>query len=84
MIFFRMTPTIQCFDDQSMQMPSASVLYNNMFFQENHHQLTSASDKTNSRPGKFIKFVYYNVDFSYIIYNLRDYLFIFCVTGCVF
>ncbi|KAE9530572.1 hypothetical protein AGLY_011034, partial [Aphis glycines] len=49
----RMTPTIQCFDDQSMQMPPASVLCNNMFFQENHHQLTSASDKTNSRPGKF-------------------------------
>jgi len=45
-----MTPTIQCFDDQSMQKPPASVLCNNMFFQENHHQLTSTSDKTNSRP----------------------------------
>ncbi|XP_022164326.1 uncharacterized protein LOC111029583 [Myzus persicae] len=45
-----MTPTMQCFDDQSMQMPPASVLYNNIFFQENHHQLTSASDRTNPRP----------------------------------
>jgi len=53
-MFFRMTPTIQCFDDQSMQIPPASVLCNNMFFQENHHQLTSISDKTNSRPGKFL------------------------------
>ncbi|XP_001951311.2 uncharacterized protein LOC100163859 [Acyrthosiphon pisum] len=46
----RMTPTIQCFEDQSMQMPPASVLYNNLFFQENHQQRTSATDRTNSRP----------------------------------
>ncbi|XP_060868969.1 uncharacterized protein LOC132943857 [Metopolophium dirhodum] len=45
-----MTPTIQCFEDQSMQIPPASVLHNNLFFQENHHQLTSATDRTNSRP----------------------------------
>ncbi|XP_015371942.1 PREDICTED: uncharacterized protein LOC107167427 [Diuraphis noxia] len=45
-----MTPTIQCYDEQSMQMPPASVLYNNIFIQEDRHQLTSASDRTNSRP----------------------------------
>lgn len=33
-----------------MQIPPASVLCNDLFFQENNHQLTSASDRTNSRP----------------------------------
>lgn len=62
-----MTPTIQCFEDKSMQMPPASVLYNNLFIQENRHQLTSASDRTNSRPGKFIIDLYYNVNLEYLI-----------------
>jgi len=48
-----MTPTIECSDDQSMQMPTASILCSDLFFQENHQ--TSASDKINSSPthGKF-------------------------------
>lgn len=47
-----MTPTIQRYEEQSMQMPPASVLYNNIFFQEDRHHLTSTSDRTNSMPGK--------------------------------
>jgi len=41
-----MTPTIQCFDDHSMQMPPASVLRNNLCFQESSQ--TSASDRISS------------------------------------
>jgi len=61
-----MTPTIQCFDDHSMQMPPASILCNNLFFQENHQ--TSASDRINSSltHGKF-KFDTY---VSYITFEI--------------
>lgn len=45
-IIFRMTPTIQCFDDHSVQIPSAEVQYDNIFFQE-YHQM-SQSDRVNS------------------------------------
>lgn len=45
-----MTPTIQCFDDHSVQIPPAEVQYDNIFFQE-HHQI-SQSDRINSIPGK--------------------------------
>lgn len=48
--FQNMTPTIQCFDDQSTQIP-ASILCNNLFFQENHQ--TSASDRMSSNSGEF-------------------------------
>ncbi|KAL5243881.1 hypothetical protein ACI65C_011291 [Semiaphis heraclei] len=50
MTYSRMTPTIQRYEEQSMQMPPASVLYNNIFFQEDRHHLTSTSDRTNSMP----------------------------------
>lgn len=45
-----MTPTIQYFDDHSVQMPPAEVQYDNIFFQE-HHQM-SQSDRISSSPGK--------------------------------
>ncbi|XP_025405521.1 uncharacterized protein LOC112679818 [Sipha flava] len=44
-----MPPTIQCFDDQSMHMPPATVLCGGLFYQENHQ--TSASDRVNPSPG---------------------------------
>lgn len=46
-----MTPTIECFDDQSVQMPPATVLCNNLFSQANHQ--TSASDRIDPSSGKF-------------------------------
>lgn len=45
-----MTPTIQCFDDHSVQMPPAEVQCDDIFFQE--HLQMSQSDRINSVPGK--------------------------------